>query len=97
MGYGAQTLAGALARLAMRPRPPPARRLVQQARQGQNVKGMIWVLVISIVLVVAAYAVMLALQAEPVTPGNRAVEDIAPTPGPSGPAPVMPETAQSPS
>ena len=70
---------------------------VQQARQGQNVKGMIWVLVISIVLVVAAYAVMLALQAEPVTPGNRAVEDIAPTPGPSGPAPVIPETAQSPS
>ena len=49
----------------------------QRARQGQNVKGMIWVLVVSIVLVVAAYVVMLSLQAEPVTPGNRAVEDIA--------------------
>ena len=80
------------------PNQPPTKNIpVQQARQGQNVKGMIWVLVISIVLVVAAYAVMLALQAEPVTPGNRAVEDIAPTPGPTGPAPVIPETAQSPS
>jgi hypothetical protein len=68
----------------------------QRARQGQNVKGMIWVLVISIGLLVAAYAVMLALQAEPVTPDNRAVEDIAPTPGPGGPAPATPETAQSP-
>lgn len=70
---------------------------IQEARQGQNVKGMIWVLVISIVLIVSAYAVMLALQAQPVTPDNRAVGDVAPTPGPSGPAPVMPETAQSPS
>lgn len=70
---------------------------IQEARQGQNVKGMIWVLVISIALLVAAYAVMLALQAEPVTQDNRAVEDVAPTPGPAGPAPVMPETAQSPS
>lgn len=69
----------------------------QRARQGQNVKGMIWVLVISIGLVVAAYAVMLSLQAEPVTPGNRAVEDVAPTVGPGGPAPATPETAQSPS
>ncbi|MDP3493526.1 MAG: hypothetical protein Q8R82_10445 [Hyphomonadaceae bacterium] len=70
---------------------------VQSARQGQNVKGMIWVLVVSIVLIVAAYAVMLSLQAEPVTPGNRAVEDVAPTAASSGPAPAVPETAQSPS
>ncbi|MBK8838908.1 MAG: hypothetical protein IPO30_09475 [Hyphomonadaceae bacterium] len=68
----------------------------QRARQGQNVKGMIWVLVISIGLVVAAYAVMLALQAKPVTADNRIVEDVAPTPGPGGPAPAIPETAQSP-
>lgn len=69
---------------------------VQRARQGQNVKGMIWVLVVSIVLVVAAYAVMLALQSEPVTPGNQAVENIAPTAGPGGPVPATPETAPLP-
>ena len=70
---------------------------VQRARQGQNVKGMIWVLVISLALVVAAYAIMLSLQAEPVTPGNRAVEDVAPAAGSAAPAPATPETAQSPS
>ena len=43
------------------------------------------------------YAVMLSLSAEPVTVDNRAVEDVAPTPGPTGPAPTTPETAQSPS
>ncbi len=69
---------------------------VQRARQGQNVKGMIWVLVVSVVLVVAAFAVMLALQNEPVTPGNQAVEDIAPTAGPGGPGAVTPETTQPP-
>lgn len=82
-----------------RPQPgdPTHNISVQEARQGRNVKGMIWVLVAGIVLVVAAYAVMLALQAEQVTPGNRAVEDIAPTPGPNGPTTTNPETAQSPS
>jgi len=39
---------------------------------------------------------MLALQAKPVTADNRIVEDVAPTPGPGGPAPAIPETAQSP-
>ncbi len=73
----------------------------QTARQGQNVKGMIWVLVVGVVLVVAAYAIMLALQSEPVSPDGRATDDpqsvqTAPTPGPAGPAPVTPETAQSP-
>lgn len=71
----------------------------QRARQGQNVKGMIWVLILGIVLVVAAYAIMLALQAKPVTPGNELAApaaESAPTPGPAGPAPVTPETAQSP-
>lgn len=69
---------------------------VQDARQGRNVKGMIYVLVISIALVVGAYAVMLALQAEPVTVDNRAVEDTAPAASVAAPAPTA-ETAQSPS
>lgn len=67
---------------------------VQDARQGRDVKGMIYVLIIGIVLVVAAYAVMLALSAQPVTVDHRAVEDVRPTPGPAAP-PL--ETAQSPS
>ncbi len=37
----------------------------QRARQGQNIRGMLLVLVIGIALVGIAYAVMLALQAEP--------------------------------
>jgi len=72
----------------------------EKARQGQNIKGMIWVLVISLVLVVGAYMVMLALQAEPLAVDGRAADDpaalTAPTPGPEGPAPITPETAQSP-
>ena len=80
------------------PDQPATRNIsAQSARQGQNVKGMIWVLLISIGLVVAAYAVMLSLQAEPVTPGNRAVQDIAPAVESAAPAQVTPETAQSPS
>ena len=70
---------------------------VQDARQGRNVKGMIYVLVIGIALVVAAYAVMLALSAEPVTVDNRAAEQVAPTQAPGAPAATTPETAQSPS
>ena len=50
-------------------RPATKNISAQRARQGQNVKGIIWVLVISIGLVVAAYAVMLTLQAKPVTAG----------------------------
>ena len=37
----------------------------QRARQGQNIKGMLAVLVLGILLVAIAYAVMLALQAQP--------------------------------
>jgi hypothetical protein len=33
----------------------------EQARQGQNIKGMVTVLVVSLLLVAAAYGVMLAL------------------------------------
>lgn len=69
---------------------------VQDARQGRNVKGMMWVLVGGIALVVAAYAVMLALSAEPVTVDNRAAGDAAPAATSAAPAPTA-ETAQSPS
>ena len=37
----------------------------EKARQGQNVKGMLAVLVIGVLLVSGAYAVMLALQPQP--------------------------------
>lgn len=37
----------------------------QRARQGQNIKGMLAVLVVGILLVALAYSVMLALQAQP--------------------------------
>ena len=69
----------------------------EDARQGRDVKGMIWVLVISIVLVVGAYTVMLSLQVEPVTADHRVAGDVATTPGHGGPAAVTPETAKSPS
>jgi hypothetical protein len=75
-----------------RPQPGDAPKISgQRARQDQNVKGMIWVLVIGIALVVAVYAVMLALQAQPGTPGN----EYAPA-AQSEVAPVAPETAKSP-
>lgn len=38
----------------------------KEVRQGQNVRGMIWVLLIGIAAVVVAYTIMLALTAEPV-------------------------------
>lgn len=61
----------------------------EKSRQGQNVKGMIWVLIVGIALVVLAYTVMLALSAQQVSPDNRATAPAAVT------APT-PETAQSP-
>ncbi len=45
-----------------------------EVRQGRNIRGMIWVLVIGIALVVAAYMIMLAVVAQPVTPDGRALE-----------------------
>lgn len=75
----------------------PPKISAERARQGQNIKGMVWVLLISIGLVVAAYMVMLALQQTPVTPDNKPAEMSAPSPGPGGPQPVAPETAKSPS
>lgn len=45
----------------------------QRARQGQNVRGMLAVLVVGTLLVVIAYAIMLALRVEPssVTEASR--------------------------
>ena len=69
----------------------------QRARQGQNIKGMVAVLVVGILLVAVAYAVMLALQAEPrsVTDESRA-EAAASAPAQQPPAPSgQQETAGS--
>lgn len=43
----------------------------QRARQGQNVSGMIWVLILGVGLVVFAYTIMITLNAQPVNPENR--------------------------
>lgn len=70
----------------------------QRARQGQNIKGMLMVLVVGILLVAVAYSVMLALQAEPrsVTEQPRA-EAAASAPAQQPPPPGPPrETAGSP-
>ena len=61
----------------------------EKARQGQQVKGMMWVLIVGIALVVLAFTVMLALSAKTVAPDNRATE-------PQGSAPATQETGQSP-
>jgi hypothetical protein len=68
----------------------------QRARQGENTKGMIWVLIIGVALVVLAYTVMLALSAEPVTVDGRQGEDAAITsPGPAQTPANPSETAPS--
>ena len=69
----------------------------QRARQGQNIKGMLMVLIVGIVLVAVAYGVMLVLQAEPasVTDEPRA-EAAASAPAQLPPPPSRPETAGSP-
>lgn len=72
----------------------PPKLSVERARQGQNIKGMIWVLVISLGLVVAAYMVMLALQQQPVTPDGKPADTMAGAP--ADPA-ARQETAKSPS
>ena len=62
----------------------------KKARQGQSVRGMIWVLIVGIALVVLAYTVMLALSAQPVAPDNHTI-----APAPIAATPTQ-ETAQSP-
>lgn len=49
----------------------------QRARQGQNIKGMLVVLVLGIALVGIAYAAMLALQAEPASVVNESRAEAA--------------------
>jgi Trk-type K+ transport system membrane component len=72
----------------------------QRARQGQNIKGMLYVLVLGILLVAIAYAVMLALQAEPTSVVNESRTEAAAAT--QGLAPgetqgqAQPETAPSP-
>jgi Trk-type K+ transport system membrane component len=85
-------------RLADRPVPGDSAPKIsgQRARQGQNIKGMMAVLVLGILLVAIAYAVMLALQAEPTSVVNESrVEAAAKTEGLS-PGEPQPETAPSP-
>jgi hypothetical protein len=64
----------------LQPGDSNAKLSAQRARQGQNVKGMIWVLIIGVALVVIAYAVMLALQAEPSAVVNDSAADAASAP-----------------
>lgn len=71
------------------PNEPGAKLQREDARQGQNIRGMITVLVVGVVLVVTACAIMLAFQSTPVTPGGLAQN--------AAPASESPETAQSPS
>ena len=60
-----------------------------EARQGQNIKGMVAVLAMGIALIMLAYAVMLSLSVQRVTPGGMPAAD--------APASSAPETAKSPS
>lgn len=55
------------------PQPPGAKTTAQRARQGENIKGMLAVLVVGTLLVVIAYVIMLALSSEPsaVTDASR--------------------------
>lgn len=72
----------------------------ERARQGQNIKGMLFVLMLGIALVGIAYAVMLALQAEPASVVNEsrieaATKNKGLSPGESQKQ-ATPETAPSP-
>ena len=62
------------------PQPPGAKTTGQRARQGQNIKGMLAVLVVGVLLVVIAYAVMLALQQQPSAVVNDSANDAASAP-----------------
>jgi Trk-type K+ transport system membrane component len=68
----------------------------QRARQGQNIKGMLLVLVLGILLVAIAYAVMLALQAEPTAVVNESRSEAAVATQGLAPGETQPETPPSP-
>lgn len=78
----------------------------EEARQGQNIKGMVTVLVASLILVVVAYGVMLALfgggETTDASPGADITSESSANPGlaPGAPPPAVntspQETAPSP-
>lgn len=53
------------------PQPPSATVTKTEARQGQNVRGMLTVLVVSLLLIAALYGVMLALTTQTDNAGDR--------------------------
>jgi len=67
----------------------------QRARQGQNIKGMLAVLIVGTLLLAGAYAVMLALSNKPATAVNESHEQAAAT-APVQTPPAPPETVRSP-
>jgi hypothetical protein len=46
----------------------------EEVRQGRNMKGMVWVLVVSIALIVMGYMLMLAFSAKSVTVDGQLLE-----------------------
>jgi len=68
----------------------------QRARQGQNIKGMVAVLVVGALLVVGAYTVMLALLVQPSSVVNESRNASAATVQDQPPRPPPKETAGSP-
>ncbi len=75
-----------------------ARLSSENARQGQNVKGMIWVLIIGTLLVAGAYGVMLSLQTRPNAVVNESRGEAASAPTtqqfPSSPSTNAPQPQQ---
>lgn len=62
----------------------------EDVRQGRNIKGMIWVLVIGLALVVIAYMVMLVFAVEPVTVDNEPAPTAVEAPDAAAPAAAPP-------
>jgi hypothetical protein len=68
----------------------------QSARQGQNIKGMLAVLVVGTLLVAGAFAAMLALQAQPSSVVNESRDAAVASEPVQQPLSTQPETAGSP-
>ena len=68
----------------------------QNARQGQNIKGMLAVLVVGTLLVAGAFAAMLALQAQPSSVVTESRDAAAANTSTLQAPPAAPETAASP-
>lgn len=65
-----------------------------EVRQGQSIKGMIWVLVIGIAAVVIGFIVMLAFSAQPVTVDNQPAPPAYETLDVAAPTPNAPAETQ---